>query len=180
MLLQGDQVRLLILGYLIDRAGTAKHAEDEVGLRADQLAALRHLAATDLASLARMRDPAITVHMDPSALDHGLRALNHVRQRTKQIEYFISHGATVSMLVSLFRLAPADVAKYRTKLGLHAARRPPMPSAKRREAIAERWYALRSGEERDAPSVEDYRALHDAFDDLSLATLYAVVTEFAD
>jgi len=179
MVLEGDQIRMLVLSLLADRAGATRDRKGETGLRPDQLVALRNLAACDLARLAKMREPAITVQVDPPTLDHGLRALNYLRQRTEEVEYFVRYGATASMLVALFKLAPADVAAYRAAIGMRPGRRPPMPSSARREAICVRWCAIRSGREHAPPSASDYRALHQQFDDLSLASLHAVINEFA-
>jgi hypothetical protein len=179
MTLDGEQLRLLVLNSLVDCADGGCGLRGQGGVRPDQIEALRNLAAGDLAALARMRDPEISFQIDPLALDHGLRALNYVRQRKEVIDYFIRNGATVSMLVTLFKLAPMDVAKYRTVLGVKPGSRPRMPSAKQREAVCARWFAIRAGHEQTAPTVEDYRALHREFSQLSLATLYAVINEFA-
>lgn len=179
MTLVGDQLRLLVLSSLVNRADAIHRGQSEAGVRPDQIEALRNLAASDLATLARMRDPEISVQIDPLALDHGLRALNYVRQRKEVIDYFIRNGATVSMLVALFKLAPTDVAKYRAILGVNPGRRPRMPSSTQREAICSRWFAIRSGREQIAPTVDEYLALHREFDQLSLATLYAVINEFS-
>jgi hypothetical protein len=179
MTLEGDQLRLLVLSSLANQAATLWDGQRDAGVRPDQLEALRNLAASDLAQLAKMRHPEISVRIDPIALDHGLRTLDYVRKRTEIIEYFIRHGATISMLVALFKLVPADVAKYRARLGVSAAGRPKMPSAAQREMICARWFAIRVGSERMAPTADNYSTLHREFDELSLATLYAVINEFA-
>ena len=179
MTLEGDQLRLLVLNSLVDRADAIRGGQCEAGVRPDQIEALRNLAASDLATLARMRDPEISVQIDPLALDHGLRALNYVRQRKEVIDYFIRNGATVSMLVALFKLTPTDVSKYRAILGVNPGRRPKMPSSTQREAICARWFAIRVGREQTAPTVDDYLVLHRGFSQMSLATLYAVINEFA-
>ena len=178
MNLEGNQLRLLVLSSLVERAATLLDGQRDTGVRPDQLEALRNLAASDLARLARMRHPEILVRIDPVALDHGLRTLNYVRRQTEAMEYFIRHGATVSMLVALFKLAPKDIVKYRATLGINPGRRPRMPSAAQREAICARWFVIRTGREHIAPTAENYVVLHRDFNKLSLATLYAVINEF--
>lgn len=178
MTLEGDQLRLLIFNSLVSRAEVVHGGQSETGVRPDQIEALRNLAASELATLAKMRDPEISIQIDPHALDHGLRALNYVRQRREVIEYFIRNGATVSMLVALFKLAPTEVTKYRAVLGVNPGRRPRMPSAAQREAICSRWFKIRKGREQIAPTTDEYRTLHREFSQLSLATLYAVINEF--
>jgi len=180
LVIEDTQVRLLVLTCLIESAEAKPTNAQGHGLRRDQLQALRNLAASDLAVLAKMREPRIHVRVDSPALDHGLRQLSHVRERAREIEFFIRNGATVSMLVALFKLSPADVAAWRRGLRLGSHRRPPMPAPGRREAICIQWHALRRGRERTDPTASEYRALHENFSDLSFATLYAVVNEFVD
>jgi hypothetical protein len=173
--LGGEQFRLLVLSRF---AQGALEGERAAGLRKELVEALRNLAASDLTALARMSDPEIVVTNDPVTLARGLRNLDYVRERTRDIEFFIRHGATLALLVALFRLNPAEAREHRTRLGVTAGRRPRMPSAKQREAICARWHALRSGRESAVPTVEDYRSLHADFPGLSLATLDAVINEF--
>ena len=98
---------------------------------------------------------------------------------------FRSHGAINSMLAELFHMS-ANAVKAKRKEFDHdnpstgKRRRPPMPEVAVREQIHQSWYALRQGNERLPPKMQDYRALHEAFSSQSLATLYAVVNEFDD
>jgi hypothetical protein len=180
MIVADRQIRLLVFNALVERAAAADAAVETAGLRRDQIAALRGLAAAELAALARLAEPKLRIALDPPGFDHGLRQLTHVQDRAALIDDFVRRGATASMLGSLFRLSPAQIAARRAALGVSGQGRPPMPPPRRRESVCADWHAIR-GQDSDAPAAaRAYRVLHDRHPDLSLATLCAIVHEFEE
>jgi len=173
--LDGEQLRLLVLSRLTQGVLSGDHAN---GVRDELIEELKNLAASDLTVLARMRDPHIVVTIDPVTLARGLRNLSYVRERTRDIEYFVRHGATLDLLEALFKLRPLEARQYRARLGVTAGRRPRLPPGHQREAICDRWHAIRRGHESGAVTIENYLRLHAEFPVLSLATLSAVINEF--
>jgi hypothetical protein len=114
------------------------------------------------------------------SLEHGLRQVDYLNKRSRQLEYFIVHGATSNMLSKLFRISSADVTlKRRLFSGTSSSlRRPSMPPHAERERIQQRWFEIRKGKEREPVRAEDYEELHADYPRHTFATLWAVVHEF--
>jgi hypothetical protein len=178
------ELRLLLLAHLIrelaTRSETGVPAPD--GLSGEQLEQLSALSSTDLVRLAEMTEPRVAVQIDAGSLEHGLRQVGYIGKRSKQLEYFIRHGATSNMLTKLFRISSSDVTlKRRLFSGTHSSlRRPTMPAHAVREAIQLRWFEIRKGKENEPIRAEDYEELHAGFAGETFATLWAVVNEFRD
>lgn len=143
------------------------------------------LSAHEIAQLARLGKPELTVTFDPASLQRALQTMRHVQNMDDQLRYFLTYGATNSMLAELFHMS-ANAVKAKRKVfdienpTVERRRRPPMPYVAVREQIHQKWYATRQGNELLPPKMQDYRVLHEAFPQQSLATLYAVVNEFDD
>ena len=143
------------------------------------------LSVHEIAQLAKLGKPELSVTFDADSLRHALQTMRHVQNMDEQLRYFLIHGATNSMLAELFHMS-ANAVKAKRKVfdndnpSSEKRRRPPMPAVAEREKIHHSWYAQRQGSEQLAPKMQDYRALHAAFPAQSLATLYAVVNEFDD
>ena len=123
----------------------------------------------------------MAVEIDAGSLEHGLRQVDYLSKRSRQLEYFIRHGATSNMLSKLFRISSADVTlKRRLFSGTSSLlRRPAMPPHPVRELIQKRWYEIRKGKQHDPLRAEDYEQLHHDFGQkYTFATLWAVVHEF--
>ena len=180
--IRDQQLRLLVLGQLIRELQQAAHdktppPEGFTQAQAEELAAI---SSAELVKLAEMTEPRVAVQIDVGSLEHGLRQVDYLNKRSRQLEYFVTHGATSNMLSKLFRISSADVTlKRRLFSGTSSAlRRPAMPPHAVREKIQQRWFEIRRGKEREPVRAEDYEALHEGFPQHTFATLWAVVHEF--
>jgi len=180
--IRDHQLRLLVLAHLIKelQAGAAGHQPIPQGFTEEQVAELQALSSAELVRLSEMPEPRVAVQIDAGSLEHGLRQVDYLTKRSRQLEFFIRHGATSSMLTKLFKISSADVTlKRRLFSGTSSAlRRPAMPSHPVRELIQRRWYEIRKGKQDEPERAEDYEALHKDFSQHTFATLYAVVHEF--
>ena len=182
IVIRDQQLRLLVLAQLIrelqeqSREKTAPPA----GFTARQVEELGALSSADLVKLSEMAEPRVAIQIDAGSLEHGLRQVDYLTKRSRQLEHFIRHGATSSMLTKLFRISSADVTlKRRLFSGTSSSlRRPSMPPHAVRERIQARWFEIRKGKEREPERAEGYEALHADFAQQTYATLYAVVHEF--
>ncbi len=180
--IRDPQLRLLMLAHLIRelQQEAARASPPPDGLTERQAAELRGLTSDELVRLAEMPDPKVAIAIDAGSFEHGLRQVDYLGKRSRQLEFFIRHGATSSMLTKLFRNSSADVTlKRRLFTGTASSlRRPSMPPHAVREAIQKRWFAIRKGKECEPERAEDYEALHADFPGQTFATLYAVIHEF--
>jgi len=182
IVIRDQQLRLLVLAQLVRELHRA--AEDKTpppeGFTEEQVEELRALSTAELVKLSEMTEPRVAVQIDAGSLEHGLRQVDYLNKRSRQLEFFIRHGATSNMLTKLFRISSADVTlKRRLFSGTSSSlRRPAMPPHAVREQIQRRWYEVRKGKEREPVRAEDYEELHEAFPSHTFATLWAVVHEF--
>ena len=180
--IRDQQLRLMLLAQLIRelQETAAEQAPTPAGLTPEQAAELRSLTSAELVQLSGMTEPRVAVQIDAGSLDHGLRQVDYLNKRSRQLEHFIRHGATSNMLTKLFRISSADVTlKRRLFAGTSPLlRRPAMPPHAVRERIQLRWYEIRKGKEREPVRAEDYEELHADFPAHTYATLWAVVHEF--
>jgi hypothetical protein len=180
--IRDQQLRLLVLAQLIrelQRGAEARLPPPE-GFSARQLEELRSLTSDELVRLSEMTEPRVAIQIDAGSLEHGLRQVDYLNKRSRQLEFFITHGATSTMLTKLFRISSADVTlKRRLFSGTSSSlRRPSMPTHAVREQIQARWYGIRRGKESEPVRAEDYEELHAGFSSHTFATLWAVVHEF--
>ena len=180
--IRDPQLRLLMLAHLIRelQRENSQQLPPPAGLTAQQAAELRGLTSNELVRLAEMPDPRVAISIDAGSFEHGLRQVDYLGKRSRQLEFFIRHGATSNMLTKLFRISSADVTlKRRLFTGTASSlRRPSMPPHPVREQIQKRWFEVRKGKEREPERAEDYEELHADFSSQTFATLYAVVHEF--
>jgi Protein of unknown function (DUF2857) len=182
IVIRDQQLRLLVLAQLIrelQQGAQAKSPPPE-GFTERQAEELRALSSDDLVKLSEMTEPRVAVAIDAGSLEHGLRQVDYLTKRSRQLEYFIRHGATSNMLTKLFRISSADVTlKRRLFAGTSSAlRRPAMPPHAIRERIQQRWFEIRKGKEEEPVRAEDYEELHADHPQHTFATLWAVVHEF--
>ena len=184
IVIRDQQLRLLVLAHLIKelQARPEERAPTPEGFTEEQIAELQSLSSAELVRLAQMPEPRVAIQIDAGSLEHGLRQVDYLTKRSRQLEFFIRHGATSSMLTKLFKVSSADVTlKRRLFSGTSSSlRRPAMPPHAVREQIVKRWFEIRKGKEREPERAEDYEALHHDFAQHTFATLYAVVHEFDD
>jgi uncharacterized protein DUF2857 len=184
IVIRDQQLRLLVLAHLIkelqDKA--AQRAPAPEGFTEAQIAELQALSSAQLVRLSEMPEPRVAIQIDAGSLDHGLRQVDYLTKRSRQLEFFIRNGATSSMLTKLFKISSADVTlKRRLFSGTSSSlRRPAMPSHPVREQIQKRWFEVRKGKQGEPERAEDYEALFNDFSQHTFATLYAVVHEFDD
>jgi hypothetical protein len=183
IVIRDQQLRLLVLAHLIRQLKAANDGTPPPdGLSEQQIADLQSLTSSELVQLSEMTEPRVAIQIDAGSLDHGLRQVDYLNKRSRQLEHFIRHGATSNMLTKLFKISSADVTlKRRLFAGTSPLlRRPAMPAHKVREQIQQRWFAIRKGKEREPVRAEDYEELHHDYPTCTYATLWAVVHEFDD
>jgi hypothetical protein len=178
--IRDQQLRLLVLAHLIRELKADTHVAIPGGLTEQQILDLQALTSSELVKLSEMTEPRVAVQIDAGSLEHGLRQVDYLGKRSRQLEYFIRHGATSNMLTKLFRISSADVTLKRRLFSGTASslRRPAMPLHPVRELIQQRWHEIRKGKQEEPERAEDYEQLHLHFPLLTFATLYAVVHEF--
>jgi hypothetical protein len=182
IVIRDQQLRLLVLAQLIRelRAKEGEPAPTPEGFTPAQVAELQALSSAELVKLSEMTEPRVAIQIDAGSLEHGLRQVDYLNKRSRQLEHFIRHGATSNMLTKLFKISSADVTlKRRLFAGTSPLlRRPAMPPHAVREQIQARWFQIRKGKEREPLRAEDYEELHADFPKHTYATLWAVVHEF--
>ena len=182
IVIRDQQLRLLLLAQLIRELQQA--AEDRAppppGFTERQVEELRSLSSAELVKLSEMTEPRVAIQIDAGSLEHGLRQVDYLTKRSRQLEFFIRHGATSNMLTKLFRISSADVTLKRRLFSGTASslRRPSMPPHATRERIQQRWYEIRRGKDAEPVRAEDFEELHADFPSHTFATLWAVVHEF--
>jgi hypothetical protein len=169
------QVRLVLLNHVAVQLAEAVPAElHAAGIDTEQLARLRQLSALDLNRLAAMRDLTIGIAFDATGLNAGLRAVALVNEAKALEAYFIRNGASWQMMNTLFKIRRKVTLKRRRDCGAwRPSGRLALPDYATRERIFRAWLAI----EDPNPRVRYYQ-LHQAFPQLSVAVLEAVVREF--
>lgn len=182
IVIRDQQLRLMLLAHLIRelQQNAQQHGPVPEGFTERQVAELQSLSSADLVKLAEMPEPRVAIQIDAGSLEHGLRQVDYLTKRSRQLEYFVRNGATSNMLTKLFKISSADVTlKRRLFSGTSSSlRRPAMPPHPVREQITTRWYEIRKGKEREPLRADDYELLHREFPQYTFATLWAVVHEF--
>ena len=184
IVIRDQQLRLLLLAQLIRelQQGAEQKSPPPEGFTEKQVEELAAMSSAELVKLSEMTEPRVAIAIDAGSLEHGLRQVDYLSKRSRQLEYFIRHGATSNMLSKLFRISSADVTlKRRLFAGTNSLlRRPAMPPHPVREKIQQRWFEIRKGKEREPMRAEDYEELHADYPQHTFATLWAVVHEFDD
>lgn len=182
IVIRDQQLRLMLLAHLIRELQRTAQERGPVpeGFTREQVEELRALSSAELVKLAEMPEPRFAIQIDAGSLEHGLRQVDYLNKRSRQLEYFIRNGATSNMLTKLFKISSADVTlKRRLFSGTSSSlRRPSMPPHPMRERITNRWFEIRKGKESEPLRADDYEALHREFPQYTFATLWAVIHEF--
>jgi hypothetical protein len=182
IVIRDQQLRLLVLAHLIRelKRDGKEHLPAPEGLTERQIEELQALSSAELVKLSEMAEPRVAIQIDAGSLEHGLRQVDYLTRRSRQLDHFIRHGATSNMLSKLFRISSADVTlKRRLFAGTSPLlRRPAMPPHAVREQIQQRWHVIRKGKECEPVRAEDYEELHRDHPTHTFATLWAVVHEF--
>lgn len=169
------QLRLVLLNHVAMRFTEAGPAElSAAGIDTEQLARLRQLSALDFNRLAAMSDLTIRVAFDAAELKARLGALARVNEAKALEVYFIRNGASWQMMNALFKIRQKVTLKRRRDYGAwRPSGRLALPDHSKRERIFRVWLAIEDPNPR-----ERYYRLHQAFPQLSIAVLDAVVREF--
>src|SRR5687767_7562135 len=182
IVIRDQQLRLMVLAHLIRelQRQAQDHGPIPEGFTEKQVEELQALSSAELVRLSEMTEPRVAIQIDAGSLEHGLRQVDYLSKRSRQLEYFIRHGATSNMLTKLFKISSADVTlKRRLFSGTSSSlRRPAMPPHPVREKITNRWYEIRKGKQEEPLRADDYETLHQDFPHYTFATLWAVVHEF--
>jgi hypothetical protein len=182
IVVRDQQLRLLALAQLIRELQEAARNKTAppAGFSDQQAEELSAMSSAELVKLSEMTEPRVAIQIDAGSLEHGLRQVDYLAKRSRQLEFFITHGATSNMLSKLFKISSADVTLKRRLFSGTASslRRPSMPPHAVREHIQARWFEIRKGKEREPVRAEDYEELHAGFAQFTFATLWAVVHEF--
>jgi hypothetical protein len=182
IVIRDQQLKLLVLAHLIRelKGNGSERAPTLPGFTDKQMEELQALSSAELVKLSEMAEPRVAIQIDAGSLEHGLRQVDYLTKRSRQLEHFIRHGATSNMLTKLFRISSADVTlKRRLFAGTSPLlRRPAMPPHAVREQIQHRWHEIRKGKEREPLRAEEWEELHRDFSQHTFATLWAVVHEF--
>jgi hypothetical protein len=111
IVIRDQQLRLLVLAQLIRELQQSEqdHAPPPPGFTEKQVEELRALSSAELVKLSEMTEPRVAIEIDAGSLEHGLRQVDYLNKRSRQLEHFIRHGATSNMLTKLFRISSADV-----------------------------------------------------------------------
>ena len=173
--LTDKQVRLALLHHVTVRLAEGDPTELRgTGLRTEHLAQLRELSAIDLNRLAAMRKLTIAVAMDAAGLKAGLRAIAVVNEVKALEAYFIRNSASCRMMSALFKVRRKLTLTRRLSCGARRpSGRPRLPDHPTRERIFREWLRIEEASRR----VRYYR-LHQAFPQLAIDALEAVVREF--
>ena len=138
IVVRDQQLRLLALAQLIRELQEAARNKTPppAGFSDQQVEELSALSSAELVRLSEMTEPRVAIQIDAGSLDHGLRQVDYLGKRSRQLEFFIRHGATSNMLTKLFRISSADVTLKRRLFSGTASslRRPSMPPHPIREA----------------------------------------------
>ena len=182
IVIRDQQLRLMLLAHLIRelQRNEQERGPAPEGLSERQVEELQALSSAELVRLSEMTEPRVAIQIDAGSLEHGLRQVDYLNKRSRQLEYFVVNGATSNMLSKLFKISSADVTLKRRLFSGTASslRRPAMPPHPVREQITNRWFEIRKGKEDEPLRADDYETLHREFSQYTFATLWAVVHEF--
>jgi hypothetical protein len=170
-------LRALILLHMAEQVeGGELQDLAQAGLPMEELDRLSKLTVSDLAKLSEMRQPEIQVLIKPQTLAWALTALEWRNRELDQIAYFVTHGASLPMLRSLFKASTGMIKSLRQKLYPDkGGGRPMKPAHKERERIHVAWHESAGSDIR-----ERLIALHQQFKDYPLDSLYSVINEFEE
>lgn len=150
---------------------------EDTGLDQHALDRLRRLPIPELARLASIKQLRVGIELDGDSLTHALRTLDRMGREAHMLERCVALHAPRALLTELF--GPQAVAlgrRLRRRMGEQAPRgRPSLPDPATRDCIHARWHVVC---EDHLPPTERWLTLAEAFPELTLASLHAVLHEF--
>lgn len=177
-------IKRLILEHLVeqlDADGASLDAMLTAGIDPELLDLLRRRGARDFIQAAGMDQLEIHAGFDNQTVIGCFRRIDSVRRDTELREYFVRHGAPMSMLQELFKLTRDDARRLRELLVPHDAHvgAPKLPAVAERQAVHEAWATLTRSPEATTQRERLYE-LHKRFPGHTIAALWATVNEFND
>ena len=96
IVVRDQQLRLLALAQLIRELQEAARNKTPppAGFSDQQVEELSTLSSAELVRLSEMTEPRVAIQIDAGSLEHGLRQVDYLNKRSRQLEFFITHGAT--------------------------------------------------------------------------------------
>jgi len=157
----------------------AEREGGQAGLDEHLFQRLRSLPAADLARLSAIKHLKVAIVVDGGSLEYALHTLERLTLEGRLLERCVDQQAPRALLVELFGAKAVAIGSlHRMRLGERSFRgRPSLPDPDTRDRIHARWHEL---QDRFAHPAERYLALAEDFPGLTLASLHAVVNEFAD
>ncbi len=143
----------------------------DLGFLPEQLDKLRHLPTMEVARLITDDKPLVHISVDSDRINKAFKAHSQGKKDAEMQDEFIRRGASASMMHQLFRMSRKQVSAQRALLGVKPEDgRPSLPSEKIQHNIYHTWKALKHSNIR-----QRYLELNEAFPNIPLAVLYAVV-----
>lgn len=171
-------IRALIIDSLLDQAENDMAALTSQGIDPEWVENLRTLSSRDAIRASNFHSVSMEVTLNENQLFHAFAQVAEEKKVRHLKEYFVRHGASVSMICKMFKMSSKE-AKAAKHLLLSEQRlgRPPMPDIYEREEIHKCWdLVLKSNQQ--LPLREQLFNLHRDFSSHTLATLWLVINEF--
>ncbi len=119
-----------------------------------------------------------------SEIEQQFLRLDWMRRDTALCEYFVKNGASAQMINTLFKKSTEEVRRLREALvptgGANVGRTALPKDPKVREEIQQAWSEICKGRGSEESIRDRLYALHQRFEDHSIATLYSTIHEFED
>lgn len=171
-------IRALVIESLLDQADNDSAALLSQGVDPEWVENLRSLSSRDALRASHFQHVTMEVTLNEKQLFHAFTQVADERRVRQLKEYFVRHGASVSMICKMFKMSSKEAKAARHLL--HSEQRlgrPPMPGPFEREEIHESWDKI-SKSDPTAPVRERICVLHKKFPTHTLATLWLVIHEF--
>lgn len=175
-------LKRLILLALNDLQEEGDQGLDELlqaGIDPELLDLMRHRAARDFATAARMSQLVIKVVIDNPTTAACFRRVDAMRGDQELCEYFVRHGAPDGMLDLLFKLSRHDSRRLRKLLatGTRPPGPPKVPPPEECQRIHERWAQIQH-EHVQAPMREWLYHLHQQHPMHTFHELWVTLAQF--
>lgn len=170
-------IRTLIIETLLDQADN--NIDGLIGQGVDPLwiENLRQLSSRDSVRASHFHNVEIEVTVNEKQLVHAFTQVADERRVRHLKEYFVRHGASVTMICKMFKMSSKEAKTAKQLLSSEQRLgRPPMPNPFDRETIHRQWDSITKTS--DSLVREHLYTLHQIFPVYTLATLWLVINEF--
>lgn len=171
-------IRALVIESLLDLADNDAASLLNQGITPEWVENLRTLSSRDALRASHFQHVTMEVTLNEKQIFHAFTQVAEERRIRQLKEYFVRHGASVSMICKLFKMSSkeAKAARHLLHSELRLGR-PPMPGPFEREEIHVSWDKICKSEPA-APVREHLCTLHKNYPLHTLATLWLVIHEF--